>query len=466
MFIKIGKVLGWILFGLVMLVVAFYLVLLAINWRDQPPSRAALEFQAFYENRTKIEDADNAYVYLMGFDVPKKESPKEWGVKRIAWTHEVDKSALAETVMEFPGPSNDLGSMRSSELAELIANCRTPDKHCINSLAINKTIIAEWNTSESWMLERYREFIAHSGWYEAADLDINLPLPLYGSVMEAQRHYLIDLWIQAGSGNVDGLRDFLHQDLIFWRKVQKDSEILISKMIAAMAIRNHYFWTNRILSRLSAEEVGKVVSPVLSAAMDGDDLSMYRVFVGEWIFSKSLFVASDGSFNDFSDFDYLPEFIPESLTSRIFEPLFQPQDSLNKHSEALKNIAENFAIPLHQYPEAREKAETTFNQDADLTVLLSEPYNFSGNLLMAISSGQYNDYVVRVSDLEGARRALVLITQMRSQSVSIEDAEAFISQSDLRNPYTNEAFEWDEELSAVVFVGLTPNELGTYLFEY
>jgi len=82
---RLLKGLAWVAGSLVGLVVVFYLVLLAINWRDRPPSETALRFAADYRDRPAVADTDNGFVYVTGSFVKPGEDPQAAGVRRIAW---------------------------------------------------------------------------------------------------------------------------------------------------------------------------------------------------------------------------------------------------------------------------------------------------------------------------------------------------------------------------------------------
>src|SRR5262245_49753796 len=85
MFRKTLKVFAWVAGVVIGLVVAIYVAGVAVNWRDQPPSPAALQFVASYEDRPPLADSANAFVYLLGFDAPLNDDPHEVGARRLAW---------------------------------------------------------------------------------------------------------------------------------------------------------------------------------------------------------------------------------------------------------------------------------------------------------------------------------------------------------------------------------------------
>ena len=88
---KVLKIVGAILLGLVGLAVLLYVIGVAVNWRDQPPSAAALEMKKILADRAPVADADNGFVYVMGFCVPASEDPLAAGALRKAWIESVNR---------------------------------------------------------------------------------------------------------------------------------------------------------------------------------------------------------------------------------------------------------------------------------------------------------------------------------------------------------------------------------------
>jgi hypothetical protein len=73
---RILKIIGWIAGGTLGLGVALYLIAVAINWHDRPPSAAAVQFMNLYRERPTVADEDNAFIYAMGFAVGPGANPQ------------------------------------------------------------------------------------------------------------------------------------------------------------------------------------------------------------------------------------------------------------------------------------------------------------------------------------------------------------------------------------------------------
>ena len=80
---RVLKFIGRGVLAVVGLVVLLYLILLAGNWNDQPPSAAALRLDAIIAARPQVPARENAIVYLLGFDAPLARIPMK--LARAAW---------------------------------------------------------------------------------------------------------------------------------------------------------------------------------------------------------------------------------------------------------------------------------------------------------------------------------------------------------------------------------------------
>src|SRR5438552_755343 len=93
---RILKWLAWLVGGTLALVVVAYVAVLLINWRDVPPSESARRLEAVYRDRPAVSDADNGYVYVMGFSVASDADPQEAGVRRVEWIRKLTQFSSAD----------------------------------------------------------------------------------------------------------------------------------------------------------------------------------------------------------------------------------------------------------------------------------------------------------------------------------------------------------------------------------
>ena len=93
---RIGVLFGWIVGGTFAAVLLVYVILIIINWRDQPPSASTIKLMQLYQDRHIVPDDDNAYVFMLGFSSAPDASPMHVGRDRKAWIRE----ALADPAID------------------------------------------------------------------------------------------------------------------------------------------------------------------------------------------------------------------------------------------------------------------------------------------------------------------------------------------------------------------------------
>lgn len=439
---------------LALLLVVWVIYAVVLNWRDEAPSATTVEFLSYYQDHFPRHMENNAYAYVMGFDVPEDQDPLAWGEQRLVWTHETRFSIDASQEYQFPGSKAEYFAHRPTGVDLLLRACSFGNQDCVSTLLASASDIEEAVAEGGWVVQRYSDLLDMNTWVENIYLHIQAPLPAYQNLLVAQHLYFSDLLLRQDSLSAEILLHTLDRDLRFWRHAQQQSLTLISKMVSAAAIRQNLSWTNQLLRSLP---VGAQVD--LSLANHGqplsrEELSMYRVFVGEWIFGSH----------------YMGEVIehPESVDEKAMHPwakfLFKRQATLNLMAEQHATLIRHVDRPLDKYSEALATMEQLYPQESRVEYFL-KPANAVGRILVAVATPAYQDYFVRVGDIEGQRRALVLVHQLRQQQIPLDQVAEAIAASDIRNPYTGDAFEWDAELQAVVFTGLQRGDRARQVFE-
>jgi hypothetical protein len=426
---KALRAIGWIAAGLVALCVIAYLGVLAINWRDQPPNAAANRLAQMFRERPVVADADNAYVYL-----------RDWKL------------------------DPDRRKKLSPRLQEFLAACQPGQRACTAAFDAADGLFNEWHAADSSLLDRYAEFTARSGWYEANSLSITDSLPAYSGASDGQKLLLLRARELARQGDAAAVRALLEHDLQFWRTVLQSSDILISKMIATVTLTRHFEWGSAILRSLPAARQEAAIPDGWRRGISDAERSILRVMAGEWMFSaettKTLAAAPlEATF----DAEYLP--MTQRILWIITQPMLQQQDTDNRYADLYWQIGQTFEVPLADYEAAVRRAD-------DLTQLTAEQanaglhiYNFRG-LQQLASLGSFSQYAVRVSDIEGVRRAALLGATLRAAGVTPNDMTVAVANADLRNPYTDRPFTWNATERAIVFRGLTNGERGEHLILY
>lgn len=87
-------------------------------------------------------------------------------------------------------------------------------------------------------------------------------------------------------------------------------------------------------------------------------------------------------------------------------------------------------------------------------------------MLLGLGMPSYVTYAGRVGDVEGVRRAALAAVTLRASGVKAPDVATALSSIQLRNPYNDQPFSWDEKEGAIVFRGLEAGERGQHRIRY
>jgi len=469
---KLLKAVMWLGLALAGLLIVAYLVLVGINWRDQPPSQAATRLMKLSASQSArqlaIADQDNAYVYMMGFSADPAQEPQALGVKRIA----LAQAALQKNPVDSPkdvfDKEHDFKPQRSADLQALLKTCSTAvDAPCLKALNSGDKTLADWLTSEPLLLERYKALLTRTAYVQRLPFQMNTPFPPYLKVQEGQKLLLVQAWQLAAQGDAAGVNKLLTQDISFWRQNLAASDSLITKMLASRAVQRNFVWGHAILRRLPPALMTQGLPQQWRAPMSDAERAMLPSLTGEWRVSNSIFQHAKAGGTT-----ALPEMngtLNNRLFTSIFKSLLQPQDSSNKFAERLTASDAALQVPYAQYPAAVARAQSLWDikaEESEFLFFARRLYNPVGEFFLTFASWDPIWYAVRLSDLEGLRRMAVLSTELRSQRAAAGDMAQKLAEAPARNPYTGQPFVWDASTKTVVFTGLEKGERGRHALFY
>jgi hypothetical protein len=445
---KALKILGWLLLATLLLVVLLYLVLVGINWNDKPPSVAALRFEQIVAARPPVSADDNAVVYMMGFGAPAEEDPVDIGTRRMAW-YETFEHGTSHAPDPLPEALNF--AAEGSAVVTHLGNACGQEADRLQCISVFDSVVRSWQPSDvdALGLRRYEGLLTRRGWRDVVPMDVAAPWPAYSSVTHAQRLYLLRLGQWAAQGRMDDVRNGLDADFAFWRAAVPASDSLIAQMIAVAALRQHFSYSNLILRGLSAERSIRAMPADWRREIAPAERSVKRVMAGEMAFWKEAMAhtrrqqevaLADGVSDS-------PTWV-EKMTGSLTDPLFKIQDTTNGIADRRMRICEDFEAPMTQYLRLQKSWEAA-------PVATGIPlYNPVGQMILRIEdSSSYVNYVLRAASIEGVRRAALLAFQLHANGAAAEAIGSLVSQSDLRDPYTEKPFEWNAERRSVAFTG-------------
>jgi len=443
------KILGKIVAALLALFILIVLVFIAINSIDRAPSPTALEFQQAWDNRKAVDDSENGYIYLAGFDAATDEEPEVVGKKRIQLSNDIVKG-IASNDQDLFRAEYKIEDAFIKEVKTVFDQCATINKNCIEAVEKNKARIIEWSQAENVIGERYTQLISHSHWLELASLNNSVPFPNYGLVIKAQRFAFIREFAALKSGETASFTELLDKDLLFWRTVLENTDVLIGKMIAITAIKNNFLWTNYFLLSLNQNNRATAVPNVVQKKFTNEELSIHRSFIGEWVFASNGY---DGTKKMNSD---------KFLEKLNYKFLFKKQDTINGLAAALKKLIDEQNVSLAEFESiiaqkkaAIEQRDTQYNW---FTYHIMNPYNPVGKILLAVAAPAYDGYSARVKDLEVFRLGLLAsIAHMNNEP----DARAKYT-----SPYKTKPFVINQKQRSITVNGLGKDRNAQMIYSY
>jgi len=442
----------WATIAIVAVPIALYLFALAVNWRDQPPNPEALELTAAVPPEP-IPDSANAYVYLLGFAVPRVGDPALVGATRAEWIRALAADTEIDRASDpYPGSAPDYQQI-PEPLAAVLTPCSTPDTRCVAAFDAAAATVRDPLDEQRPLIERYRTLLGLSAWREIATGDLRGPLAPYSEVGYARRLFLLDTWLLAAAGDANEVRARLEADLKFWRMVLAESDSLFGKSVAASYVGQHFTWGNLILRQLPPERRADGVPEMWRKTLTHTERSMHRAFANEWrvVDSSIRFMKGHGLAIP------LPTRVKDTrsafnrVATQLELALLQPQATANRYAAVFAKLEKLLNVP---YPELGAALAHAPDLDEPPTGVFAVTYNLLGNALATPDPSALADYGARIADLEGARRAAVLAVDLRALKIPGALAGVMIPLAAVRDPYTGGPFAWTAEPATVSFTGL------------
>jgi hypothetical protein len=461
---KALRVILWVIGAVVALPIVLSLVVLAINFRDRPPSADALALAAPLRGAAEVADADNAYVYLLGFGAPRDGDPAVIGAARAAWLRKMrDDESLPRDLDPYRRDAPDIADLFTS-LQELLKPCgERRDADCFEGLDGSRAKIDATVADAAWLVDRYGRLLAHRAWADVTSNDIPSTHVGYAPASNAHLLFLLHAWSLAAAGDGAGVRDALDADLELWRLGLRSSDSVLGKMIATRYIGASLEWGNLILRRLPASARTDAVPPSWRQPLSDEERSLARAFRGEWNYRQHLLrnMKVYGSL--------FPTVGPrlsvgERFSNVLMRTLLQPQDSANQDAALVLRVDALLDGPYAGLPAALVQVSDVVKRPP--SGIVDTLYNVAGDLILGSVGEQYADYGARVADLEGMRRAALLAADLRARGIPADSVTAFVTLDGARNPYTGEAFEWIVARKSIDFRGLRHEYRGRSEFLY
>ena len=447
------RVIKWLGLGLAtlfVLVVLTYGVLLVINRADEPPSAIALAFAELIDEVAAPYQPENAVPYFAGLRAGRGVDPRAVGEAWLDWSRLSYEEQLAQ---DAPGGGVSLRLLIPSErpaLDDLMGTCGEPQPACLSLLDDQSAALSAELAELDWLMARYDRLLRHSAWQEPAT-ESYLSIPAYGEALTLNQLFGLHVWRLAHAGEVERALDELDREALFWRMALVETRLLVGKMLIAEMLKRNMLWTNAVLRK--ADYAGHVPM-VWQQELTPEERSMQRSFAGELHLA-----ASEMTQRTSEDLDLF-----DALLRSLENSLFQPQATANLFAARYHDVHQALSVP---YPQLEAELNRLREREQEMGEAgIFRLYNPVGHIFGQMTSGSHAHYGLRIADLEGLRRLMLLADALRDGDVAAPTVPSRLAGAEFRNPYTGDPFSWDADSKALIFNGLAPGENGLYTVPY
>lgn len=457
MLLRIGRFLWKVVKWAFLVVFTLFVLLVLINWRDEPLSDEA---RALLETKpVEVPDRENIFVAMAGFNAPEGSDVFEYGRSR---TKDIEKQFEQDPfglVLITASKSSD--NQKEALLwqdAEPRFDCQIGREinfwECAHSkkeslektLAANETLVRRYHLLQE--LPHYAPPVPNTGGMT----------DFYSQITTAQRNLIAQTMLDIENGKAKEGLAFFKKDTAFWRRNLEEKSTLLDAMIAMAFVAKDVYGVSLSLSSPSTEVEGQasewreLLTPLsheqsrLRPAMEGEIRTAYY---SSPMWKKG---TSYQEAKDLCDLMKSTEFGCPAwqwwLERNIETLFFQPNASFNYFTPVYKTWLKLTDLPWNDYIKQRDE---TLAPLADA----SKPgidwiYNPHGKRQRLLLVYVWDDYVVRVHDFDTYLRMVRLQLELRLAKTPSSEIPAFIAQDKaFCSPCSD--FSWNAETRMLSF---------------
>lgn len=377
---------------------------------------------------------NNAYYALFGMQAAADKEMQQVGIQLITRylqnrdQHQRDELAEKE-IQEIAG-----GKGFDEVWLKQYKPCNSrQEQSCLAKMLAQLNSKPMTDTRFEVVLRRYQQLIEMQQYQELRNASAGTPLPQFGLALKIAQIHLAQV---SSDNNPMTFLTALGSDMRFWRRVLIQGDSIISKMIATAALRNDLQYLSEFMQSKTFTKLQKSLIQELLVTLNSDELNIAEAILGEGRVFASEFNHAEKNW--------------------LTRMAFQNNATLNlNYFYAIKPNVE--LAKLSSIRLAKALAQVRFDNQSPLTWSPSSLYNFIGKALVATAHPLMQDYIARVHDLNG----MILLVQLQlSLKETPKDAiESTVKHSPIRNPYTNEAMQWNQTEATLQFACLASKSI-------
>jgi hypothetical protein len=415
--------------ALVLAALVAFALIINISWFDEP-LHADLERLKTPE---PVSMEDNAYPLIYGFPAADGKDPRAAGIAIVEALRARYRAGLPLTLANeemhgILGGADEDDAWRAS-FSSFACNSRF-------SLDCADQLIADVERSDAdtprlrLLLERYQEILAAPRFEENQEIDEATPVPAYALAMSVARIRLAKSYARDATPAFLGK---VAQEVVFWKKMLRDGETLIAKMVALAGIRNDMAFLSTLLRERELDDTDLEALRQSATLLTSDERDTGETFSAELrgaLLSEKSLAAIPGT------------------TTWLTRLLYQRRATLNEYYfSIIAPLRLRASLSAEEFYRQRAYERLSYNLRAFPPPL----FNLGGKLLLKriATSINFQDYISRVHDLDGRIALVALQAEIASQPE--RGVEAIVAASRYRNPYTDQPMDYDAKTQTIGF---------------
>lgn len=469
------KTLLWLLLLLIVMLV----VMVVINFSDKP---LAPEAQALLlVNHTPVNDRNNIFVAMVGFNAPESEDIISIGREHIDFINRLSP-AFSPTLSpkENTGchprtrkilwktlPQQDTGFLCRINNNENYSLCITQHRLEIKEALANNPVLA---SRLLYMLT----LPAYQNEFSSPSAPLHFPPPSMADIITAHRYLRANAMLDIMDGNIHKGLAFFEKSNRFWRAILKGKSYFLDAMLAERNLLDNTVLINRLLEQpdfyafeyqiqlqrllapLAAEE--RLMVNTINGEFDfaySSILSMKRWHSYQEIYAQQERLKENGWAEAFAlpHEKHAPTWVVWIINNLMYRIFLQPNDSMNQMAPLYQALRELAAMPKPDYFAQREKTLKAFFQEISFST--DKLYNPTQTIFYIEYQDAYDftRFFDRVYDLDAYLYLTRMQLAIRLAELSSEEIPVFLAQQNAlpENADIREDFLWDAKAQTISF---------------
>jgi hypothetical protein len=436
------KIFKWLAIGIVSLV-----IIVVACWFFVPDEKVNPEGEKWLARQAAPPAEQNGYFLLWGLLASRELDPHETGQKIVA---EHERQLATDIGLAKFKPETFLGAQPLKAKATR-KRCQIEIEKCLPFYQVTRTDYKTDIANHALQMERYRSLRGYPKFSEKVmTYTVTSPLPYYStfSTMSDLVDADIGFNIATPATRKRALEE-LALEIELWRRIARESDALITQMIAVNLLNRKYHLASEIMEaypevvRQHPDKMAEITAPIPL-----NESTLTRPLQNEFRLFAQLF----GNLDRASKIMYSNEDFNGKLQDAMLRVgAFKPNASINqayiRFDETIKLCNKSPKEAVAGRAALMERLSTAEWKPQTLL------FNPIGRMLEVDSAPDFTSYAYRLFDLVGLSRMVELQRRSIVEARPTGRLPNRPVKDVLANPYTEQPFDWDVAKGTISFIG-------------